>query len=97
MTQITALAAHPRNYNRHSAGQVADLARSLTRFGQRKPVVTFRNRVPQPHMLDFDDPARLPAMLAQAFAPTRPRPAQPTRPARPRCASTARDGGLICS
>ena len=37
---------------------------------QRKPVVTFRNRAPKPHMLDFSDPAQLPAMLAQAFAPT---------------------------
>ena len=37
---------------------------------QRKPVVTFRNRAPKPHMLDFDDPARLPDMLARAFAPT---------------------------
>ena len=25
---------------------------------QRKPVVTFRNRAPKPHMIDFDDPAR---------------------------------------
>ena len=37
---------------------------------QRKPVVTFRNRAPKPHMLDFDDPAQLPAMLDRAFAPT---------------------------
>lgn len=37
---------------------------------QRKPVVTFRNRAPKPHMLDFDAPARLPSMLDQAFAPT---------------------------
>lgn len=37
---------------------------------QRKPVVTFRNRAPKPHMIDFDDPALLPAKLAQAFAPT---------------------------
>ncbi len=36
---------------------------------QRKPVVTFRNRAPKPHMLDFDDPAQLDAMLARAFAP----------------------------
>ena len=36
---------------------------------QRKPVVTFRNRAPKPHMLDFDDPARLPDLLAQAFDP----------------------------
>ena len=26
---------------------------------QHKPVVTFRNRAPKPHMLDFDDPAQL--------------------------------------
>ena len=37
---------------------------------QRKPVVTFRNRAPKPHMIDFDDPAQLPAMLQRAFAPT---------------------------
>ncbi len=37
---------------------------------QHKPVVTFRNRAPKPHMLDFDDPAQLPAMLEHAFAPT---------------------------
>jgi len=36
---------------------------------QRKPVVTFRNRAPKPHMLDFDDATALPAMLARAFAP----------------------------
>lgn len=36
---------------------------------QGKPVVTFRNRAPKPHMLDFDDPAALPGMLARAFAP----------------------------
>lgn len=36
---------------------------------QRKPVVTFRNRAPKPHMLDFDDPGALEAMLQRAFAP----------------------------
>jgi hypothetical protein len=36
---------------------------------QRKPVVTFRNRAPKPHMLDFSEPAALPAMLERAFAP----------------------------
>lgn len=36
---------------------------------QRKPVVTFRNRAPKPHMLDFADPAQLPEQLARAFAP----------------------------
>ena len=36
---------------------------------QRKPVVTFRNRAPKPHMLDFDDASVLPALLARAFAP----------------------------
>lgn len=37
---------------------------------QRKPVVTFRNRAPKPHMLDFDAPDRLGAMLRQAFDPS---------------------------
>jgi len=36
---------------------------------QHKPVVTFRNRAPKPHMLDFDDPLVLPRMLDVAFAP----------------------------
>lgn len=36
---------------------------------QRKPVVTFRNRAPKPHMLDFHDSSQLPAMLARAFTP----------------------------
>lgn len=36
---------------------------------QRKPVVTFRNRAPKPHMIDFDDPATLEEHLARAFAP----------------------------
>ena len=36
---------------------------------QHKPVVTFRHRVPQPYMLDFDDPAQLPHMLDLAFSP----------------------------
>ena len=39
---------------------------------QRKPVVTFRNRAPKPHMLDFDDPAQLPDLLSQAFDPPAP-------------------------
>lgn len=37
---------------------------------QRKPVVTFRNRAPKPHMIDFDDPATLAAQLDRAFAPS---------------------------
>ncbi|MFC3550612.1 CDP-glycerol glycerophosphotransferase family protein [Lysobacter cavernae] len=50
---------------------VADTTSVVSEFVvQRKPVVTFRNRAPKPHMLDFDDPQRLPAMLAQAFAPS---------------------------
>lgn len=36
---------------------------------QRKPVATFRNRAPKPHMIDFDDPAGLEAALQRAFAP----------------------------
>ena len=37
---------------------------------QRKPVVTFRNRAPKPHMIDVSDPADLESALQQAFAPT---------------------------
>lgn len=49
---------------------VADTTSVVSEFViQRKPVVTFRNRAPKPHMLDFDDAAQLPAMLARAFAP----------------------------
>ena len=50
---------------------VADTSSIVSEFVvQHKPVVTFRNRAPKPHMLDFDEPARLPDMLAQAFDPT---------------------------
>jgi CDP-glycerol glycerophosphotransferase (TagB/SpsB family) len=50
---------------------VADTTSLVSEFVvQHKPVVTFRNRAPKPHMLDFDDPARLPDMLELAFAPT---------------------------
>ena len=49
---------------------VADTTSVVSEFVvQRKPVVTFRNRAPKPHMLGFDDPAALPAMLACAFTP----------------------------
>lgn len=37
---------------------------------QHKPVVTFRNRAPKPHMLDFSAPDQLRDVLAQAFAPS---------------------------
>ncbi len=50
---------------------VADTTSVVSEFVvQHKPVVTFRNRAPKPHMLDFDDPSQLPAMLEQAFAPS---------------------------
>jgi CDP-glycerol glycerophosphotransferase (TagB/SpsB family) len=49
---------------------VADTTSVVSEFVvQHKPVVTFRNRAPKPHMLDFDDASKLPSMLAQAFAP----------------------------
>jgi len=35
---------------------------------QHKPVVTFRNRMPQPYMLDFTDPSQLAQMLERALA-----------------------------
>lgn len=50
---------------------VADTTSVVSEFVvQRKPVVTFRNRAPKAHMLDFDDPSRLGGQLAAAFAPT---------------------------
>ena len=50
---------------------VSDTSSIVSEFiVQRKPVVTFRNRVPQPHMLDFNEPQRLPEMLQQALAPS---------------------------
>lgn len=50
---------------------VSDTSSIVSEFiVQHKPVVTFRNRVPQPHMLDFDDPAGLPRMLDHALNPT---------------------------
>ncbi|MCB1554775.1 MAG: CDP-glycerol glycerophosphotransferase family protein [Xanthomonadales bacterium] len=49
---------------------VADTTSVVSEFVvQRKPVVTFRNRSPKPHMIDFDDAADLPAQLVRAFAP----------------------------
>jgi len=49
---------------------VSDTSSIVSEFVvQHKQVVTFRNRVPQPHMIDFDDPAQLPAMLARALHP----------------------------
>lgn len=49
---------------------VSDTSSIVSEFiVQHKPVVTFRNRVPQPHMIDFDDAAQLPAMLARALHP----------------------------
>jgi len=37
---------------------------------QRKPVVTFRNRAPKPHMIDISESADLEGALQRAFAPT---------------------------
>lgn len=49
---------------------VSDTSSIVSEFVvQHKPVVTFRNRVPQPHMIDFDDPQALPAMLQRALHP----------------------------
>lgn len=50
---------------------VADTTSVVSEFVvQRKPVATFRNRAPKPHMIDFDDPDALPAVLERAFAPS---------------------------
>ena len=49
---------------------VSDTSSIVSEFVvQHKPVVTLRNRAPKPHMIDFDDPAQLPAMLDRALAP----------------------------
>jgi hypothetical protein len=37
---------------------------------QQKPVVTFRNRAPKPHMIDIAEPRELEGALVRAFAPT---------------------------
>ena len=48
---------------------VSDTSSIVSEFlVQHKPVVTFRNRVPEDYMLDFNEPARLPAMLDTALA-----------------------------
>ena len=49
---------------------VADTTSVVSEFAvQCKPVVTFRNRAPKPHMIDFGEPAQLPQMLVRALAP----------------------------
>ena len=49
---------------------VADTTSVVSEFVvQRKPVVTFRNRAPKPHMLQFEAPGDLGTMLRQAFDP----------------------------
>jgi hypothetical protein len=48
---------------------VSDTSSIVSEFlVQQKPVVTFRNRVPEDYMLDFSEPAQLPAMLDRALA-----------------------------
>ncbi len=49
---------------------VADTTSVVSEFVvQLKPVVTFRNRAPKPHMIDFDEAVQLPQMLQRAFHP----------------------------
>lgn len=49
---------------------VSDTSSIVSEFiVQHKPVVTLRNRAPKPHMLDFHDPAQLPAQLERALHP----------------------------
>lgn len=49
---------------------VSDTSSVISEFVvQGKPVVTFRNRGPRPHMLDIDTPEMLDVALARAFAP----------------------------
>ena len=49
---------------------VADTTSLVSEFVvQHKPVVTFRNRAPKPHMLDFDEP-QLDEMVGRALEPS---------------------------
>lgn len=48
---------------------VSDTSSAISEFiVQHKPVVTFRNRAPRPHMIDFRDPAQLEDCLHHAFS-----------------------------
>ena len=50
---------------------VSDTSSVVSEFiVQRKPVVTFRNRAPQPCMLDIDDPLMLESALREALEPS---------------------------
>jgi len=49
---------------------VADTSSILSEFAvQRRPVVTFRNQSPKPHMLDIAEPQQLPAAITAALSP----------------------------
>jgi len=50
---------------------VSDTSSVVSEFVvQRKPVVTFRNRAPKPHMVDIAEADQLEEALARAFAPS---------------------------
>lgn len=50
---------------------VSDTSSVVSEFAvQAKPVITFRNRAPKPHMLDISDPFALEATLQRALTPT---------------------------
>jgi CDP-glycerol glycerophosphotransferase (TagB/SpsB family) len=50
---------------------VSDTSSAVSEFVvQRKPVVTFRNRAPKPHMLDIAEADQLEDALERAFAPS---------------------------
>jgi hypothetical protein len=49
---------------------VADTSSIVSEFAvQQRPVVTFRNRAPKPHMLDIQMPDALPAAIERALTP----------------------------
>jgi len=49
--QLSALRAHPQNYNQHSEDQIKRLVASLERFGQAKEIVVYDGMIVAGHGL----------------------------------------------
>ena len=62
--------AHMSSLLRAADVLVADTSSIVSEFAvQQRPVVTFRNRAPKPHMLDIQTPEALQAAIARALMP----------------------------